>query len=176
MPAAPESVLLFNALPTPHLLLSPAFVIEAVSDSYLLATLTRREHLVGQYMFDAFPDNPQAPEANGRQNVRASLQQVLATKQPQRIARQHYDVPDPDRPGQFVERHWQALNAPVLDAQGNVVQIIHAAVDVTAEVQAQAQLHESQVAEQDARGDAEAPALSRGADAAARPRGRLPRP
>jgi signal transduction histidine kinase len=156
MPAAPESVLLFNALPTPHLLLSPAFVIEAVSDSYLLATLTRREHLVGQYMFDAFPDNPQAPEANGRQNVRASLQQVLATKQPQRIARQHYDVPDPDRPGQFVERHWQALNAPVLDAQGNVVQIIHAAVDVTAEVQAQAQLHESQVAEQDARGDAEA--------------------
>jgi PAS domain-containing protein len=156
MPAAPESVLLFNALPTPHLLLSPAFVIEAVSDSYLHATLTRREHLVGQYMFDAFPDNPQAPQANGRQNVRASLQQVLATKQPQRIDRQHYDVPDPDCPGQFVERHWQALNAPVLDAQGNVIQIIHAAVDVTAEVQAQAQLYESQVAVQDARGDAEA--------------------
>jgi PAS domain-containing protein len=65
-------------------------------------------------------------------------------------------VPDPDRPGQFFERHWQALNAPVLNAQGNVVQIIHAAVDVTAEVQAQAQLHESQVAAQDARGDAEA--------------------
>jgi signal transduction histidine kinase len=155
MPAAPESVLLFNALPTPHLLLSPAFVIEAVSDAYLRATLTRREHLVGQYMFDAFPDNPLTPEANSGHNVRASLQQVLATKQPQRIARQHYDVPDPDRPGQFVERHWQALNAPVLDAQGNVVQIIHAAVDVTAEVQAQAQLRESQVAEQGARAEAE---------------------
>jgi signal transduction histidine kinase len=156
MPAAPESVLLFNALPTPHLLLSPAFVIEAVSDSYLLATLTHREHLVGQYMFDAFPDNPLTPKANSRHNVRASLQQVLATKQPQHIARQHYDVPDPEHPGQFVERHWQALNAPVLDAQGNVVQIIHAAVDITAEVQAQAQLHESQVAVQDARSDAEA--------------------
>jgi signal transduction histidine kinase len=156
MPAASESVLLFNALPTPHLLLSPALVIEAASDSYLHATLTRREHLVGRYMFDAFPDNPQTPEANSMHNVRASLQQVLATKQPQRIARQHYDVPDPERPGQFVERHWQALNAPVLDAQGNVIQIIHAAMDVTAEVQAQAQLRESQVAEQAARGDAEA--------------------
>jgi signal transduction histidine kinase len=156
MPAAPESVLLFNALPTPHLLLSPAFVIEAVSDAYLHATLTRREHLVGQYMFDAFPDNPQTPEANGLHNVRASLTQVLATKQPHRIERQHYDVPDPDRPGQFVERHWQALNAPVLDAQGNVVQIIHAAVDVTAEVQAQAQLRASQAAEQAARGEIEA--------------------
>jgi signal transduction histidine kinase len=156
MPATPESVLLFNALPTPHLLLSPAFVIEAVSDSYLHVTLTRREHLVGQYMFDAFPDNPQTPEANSRHNVRASLEQVLATKQPHAIGRQHYDVPDPDHPGQFVERHWQALNAPVLDAQGNVSHIIHAPVDVTAEVQAQAQLRESQVAGQDARDDAEA--------------------
>jgi signal transduction histidine kinase len=155
MPASPESVLLFNALPTPHLLLSPEFVIEAVSDSYLHATLTRREHLVGQYMFDAFPDNPQTPGANGMRNVRASLRQVLATRQPQQIAQQHYDVPDPERPGQFVERYWQALNAPVLDAQGNVTQIIHAAVNITAEVQAQDQLRKSQVTEQVALGDAE---------------------
>ena len=155
MPASPESVLLFNALPTPHLLLSPAFVIEAVSDAYLLATLTQRERLVGQYLFDAFPDNPKTPEANGSRNVHASLTQVLATKQPQRIAQQHYDVPDPVRPGQFVERYWQALNAPVLDTKGHVVQIIHAAVDVTAEVQAQAHLKESQVAEQAARAEVE---------------------
>ncbi len=40
-------------------------------------------------MFDAFPDNPQTPEANGMHNVRASLRQVLATKQPQQIAQQH---------------------------------------------------------------------------------------
>jgi signal transduction histidine kinase len=155
MPASPESVSLFNALPTPHLLLSPAFVIEAVSDSYLHATLTQREHLVGQYMFDAFPDNPQTPEANGMRNVHASLTQVLATRQPQHIAQQHYDVPDPERPGQFVERYWQALNAPVLDAQGNVSQIIHAAVDVTAEVRAQAHLQQSRAAEQHARAEAE---------------------
>jgi signal transduction histidine kinase len=155
MPVSPESVSLFNALPTPHLLLSPAFVIEAVSDSYLHATLTRREHLVGQYMFDAFPDNPQTPDANGMHNVRASLQQVLATGQPHRIVEQHYDVPDPEYPGQFVERYWQALNAPVLDAQGNVIQIIHAAVDVTAEVQAHAHLQQSRAAEQHARAEAE---------------------
>ncbi|MCC2548497.1 PAS domain-containing sensor histidine kinase [Hymenobacter sp. BT175] len=155
MPASPESVLLFNALPTPHLLLSPAFVIEAVSESYLRATLTRREQLVGQYMFDAFPDNPDTPEANSSRNVHASLTQVLATKQPQRIAQQHYDMPDPERPGLFVERHWQALNAPVLDAHGQVVQIIHAAVDVTAEVQAQARLEESQAVEQAARAQVE---------------------
>jgi signal transduction histidine kinase len=153
MPASPESVRLFNALPTPHLLLSPAFVIEAVSDAYLRATLTQRAHLVGQYMFDAFPENPHTPEANGTRNVLASLRQVLATKQPQRISQQHYDVPDPALPGQFVERYWQALNSPVLDAAGNVVQIIHTAVDITAEVQARAHLQESHTAEQAARAE-----------------------
>jgi signal transduction histidine kinase len=155
MPASPESVLLFNALPTPHLLLSPDLIIEAVSDSYLHATLTQRERLVGHYMFDAFPDNPQTPEANGSHNVLASFRQVLATKQPHRIAQQHYDVPDLDHPGHFVERYWQALNAPVLDAQSNVVQIIHAAVDVTVQVQAQAHLEASRADEQQARAEAE---------------------
>jgi PAS domain S-box-containing protein len=155
MPVASELVALFTALPTPHLLLSPELVIEAASDAYLAATLTRREQLVGQYMFDVFPDNPLTPEANGLHNVRASLQQVLATGQLQRIAQQHYDVPDPEHPGQFVERYWQALNAPVLDAQGKVTHIIHSAVDVTAEVQAQAQLRESQADEQTARAEVE---------------------
>jgi hypothetical protein len=50
MLVAPELIALFNALPTPHLLLSPAFVIEAASDAYLHATLTSREYLVGQYI------------------------------------------------------------------------------------------------------------------------------
>ncbi|GAC1376489.1 MAG: hypothetical protein NVSMB30_21860 [Hymenobacter sp.] len=53
----------FNALPGAYLLLTPALLIEAVSDDYLAATLTTRERLVGQLIFDAFPDNPAAPEA-----------------------------------------------------------------------------------------------------------------
>jgi hypothetical protein len=36
MPVALELGLLFNALPTPQLLLSPELVSEAVSDAYLL--------------------------------------------------------------------------------------------------------------------------------------------
>ncbi|RZL01657.1 MAG: hypothetical protein EOO62_23195 [Hymenobacter sp.] len=43
---------------------------------------------MGQHIFDAFPDNPQAPEANAVANVRTSLTQVLATKQPHEMAPQ----------------------------------------------------------------------------------------
>lgn len=120
MPASPPDLAallpIFNALPAPYLLLTPGLVIEAVSDAYLAATLTQRAGLLGRQLFDAFPDNPDTPNAQGVRNVRASLEQVLATGQPHEMARQHYDVPDPDHPGHFVERQWLPRTIPVLDA------------------------------------------------------------
>ena len=138
----------FNAQPGATLLLSPDWVIMGASDDYLAATLTQRDALVGQFIFEAFPDNPQTPEANAVANVRASLQQVLATKQPHEMAPQHYDVPDPTQPGRFVERHWQPRHTPVLNAQGQVQLIIQSVQDITASRQAERQLRESVAAEQ----------------------------
>ncbi|MGI4741786.1 MAG: PAS domain-containing protein [Janthinobacterium lividum] len=140
---------IFNALPGAYLLLSPALVIEAVSDDYLAATLTQRTDLLGRYLFDAFPDSPRAPAARGGHHLRASLQQVLATGQPHEMALQHYDVPDPAAPGQFVERHWRPRNSPVLGEQGQVRHLIHAVVEVTQEVLVVEQLLASRVYEQD---------------------------
>ena len=54
----------FNALPGANLLIAPDLRIVAASDDYLAATLTERATLVGQFIFDAFPDNPDTPEAN----------------------------------------------------------------------------------------------------------------
>jgi hypothetical protein len=118
VPSPLDLLPVFNAQPGATLLLSPDWVIVGASDDYLAATLTQREAIVGQFIFDAFPDNPEAPEANAVANVRASLAQVLATKQAHEMASQHYDVPDPAQPGHFVERYWQPRHTPVLDAQG----------------------------------------------------------
>ena len=157
MPTAPPplDLLVFNAQPGATLLLSPEWVIVGASDDYLAATLTQRDVIVGQYIFDAFPDNPDTPEANGVANVRASLQQVLATRQPHDMAPQHYDVPDPAHPGRFVERHWQPRHTPVLDATGEVQFIIQSVQDITARRLAEGQLRDSQAAEQAARAAAE---------------------
>ncbi|SHL84944.1 sensor histidine kinase [Hymenobacter psychrotolerans] len=121
----------FRALPDATLLLSAELRIEAVSNSYLAATLTRREDLLGHCMFEVFPDNPATPEAHSVRNLRASLEQVLATRQPHIMLQQRYDVPDPSRPGQFVERHWLPRNTPILDEQGRVSHILHSVSDVT---------------------------------------------
>jgi signal transduction histidine kinase len=156
MPLAPPDLLpVFNAQPGATLLLSPEWVIVGASDDYLAATLTQRATIVGQYIFDAFPDNPQTPEANAVANVRTSLLQVLATKQPHEMAPQHYDVPDRTQPGRFVERHWQPRHTPVLDADGQVQFIIQSVQDITASRLAARQLSESQAGERVARADAE---------------------
>ncbi|MCC2546644.1 PAS domain-containing protein [Hymenobacter sp. BT175] len=156
MPATSDLLSVFNALPDAYLLLTPTLTIEAASDAYLAATLTRRETLLGKYMFDAFPDNPEAPEARAEANLRASLNQVLATGQPHEMARQHYDVPDPDRPGGFVERHWQVRNLPILGEQGQVTSILHVAVEVTAQVRDEAQLQASHTREETALAEVQA--------------------
>ncbi|RYY19326.1 MAG: PAS domain-containing protein [Cytophagaceae bacterium] len=154
--ATPDLLPVFNALPGANLLLTPDWVIVGASDDYLAATLTQRATLVGQFIFDAFPDNPQAPQAQAVASVRAALTAVLATRLPHTMAPQHYDVPDPARPGQFVERHWLPVHTPVLDAAGQVQFIIQSVQDLTASHLAARQLHESQAREQVARADAEA--------------------
>ncbi|UOQ71489.1 PAS domain-containing protein [Hymenobacter cellulosilyticus] len=88
-----------ETVPDSYIVVSPELIILTASNAYLADTLTRREQLVGRYLFDAFPDNPDAPEANAVRNWRASLERVIATGKPHQMAQQHYDVPDPERPG-----------------------------------------------------------------------------
>ena len=125
---------LFEAVPTPFLVLAPdaGFPIVAVSESYLRATLTTREAIVGRGLFEVFPDNPGDPDATGVRNLRASLLRVLATRAPDRMPVQKYDIPRAE--GGFEERHWLPLNAPVLSPDGEVVHIIHHVEDVTESV------------------------------------------
>jgi PAS domain S-box-containing protein len=151
----PDLLPVFNALPGANMLLSPEWVIVAASDDFLAATLSQREVIVGKYLFDPFPENPETTEDNGMSNVRASLMQVMATKQPHEMPPQHYDVPDPARPGYFVERHWLPRHTPVLDADGQVQFIIQSVQDVTAHRLAERQLRESRASEQAARAEAD---------------------
>jgi PAS domain-containing protein len=61
-PAQPDYRALFHATPAPHRVLSPELCIAAVNDAYVQATATTREELIGQYVFDAFPQNPEDHE------------------------------------------------------------------------------------------------------------------
>jgi PAS domain S-box-containing protein len=123
---------LFQATPTAYLVVSPSFMILAANDAYLRLTGRSGAELVGRHIFDAFPDNPADPHADGVANLRASLHRVLATGRPDRMPLQRYDVEAKAGDSQYRIRHWKPANTPVCDAAGAVTCIIHSVEEVTA--------------------------------------------
>lgn len=133
--------LLFEAAPGPYLILAvdaPRFTIVAVNDAYLRATMTAREDVIGRGLFEVFPDPPDEPTATGTRNLQASLGRAIATKAPDRMPIQHYDIRRPD--GEWEERHWSPINVPLVNDQGTVAHIIHHVEDVTARVRAEREI------------------------------------
>lgn len=136
---------LFDASPTPFLVLAPDapdFTIVEVNDAYLAAVMRTREGLLGRGLFEAMPDNPTDPDATGVANLRASLERALATRRPDRMARQKYDIPHPG--GGFEQRWWDPVNSPLLAANGEVEALIHHVVDVTERHQTEERLRVSE--------------------------------
>jgi signal transduction histidine kinase/ActR/RegA family two-component response regulator len=128
----PDFRALFESAPGLYLVLTPDFTIVAVSDSYLGATMTRREEILGRGLFEVFPDNPDDPAATGVANLRDSLNRVLELRRPDAMAVQKYDIRRPESEGGgFEERHWSPVNSPVLGSRGEITYIIHRVEDVT---------------------------------------------
>ena len=143
VPKPPDFRALFEGAPGLYLVLDPEFRIVAVSDAYLTATMTEREAILGHGIFDVFPDNPDDPAADGVRNLRASLERVRATRKPDAMAVQKYDIKRPESEGGgFEERHWSPLNTPVLDEHGKLRYVLHRADDVTAFVRANEQVEQ----------------------------------
>jgi signal transduction histidine kinase len=135
---------LLEAAPGAYLVLDPGFVIVAVTDAYLQATLTVRAQIIGRELFDVFPDNPRDPDATGTRNLRASLETVLRTGSPHAMPVQKYDIRRPDS-DEFEERYWKPLNTPVV-IDGAVAYIIHSVEDVTSLVRLEDMRGENELA------------------------------
>ncbi|WP_406466205.1 SpoIIE family protein phosphatase [Streptomyces sp. NBC_00111] len=121
----------FQALPAAAALLTTDLLYADVNEAYLRASGRTRGQIVGRYMFDVFPDNPNDPAATGTRNLQASLLRVAATGERDAMALQRYDVEDPDRPGRWEKRYWSPVNAPVVDADGRVALVLHRVEEVT---------------------------------------------
>ncbi|MFI2207932.1 PAS domain-containing protein, partial [Streptomyces sp. NPDC020192] len=63
----------FAVLPSPCLMLGTDLVIIDANWAFCEVTGRSRVELVGQYLFDAFPDNPADPEADGVETLKDSL-------------------------------------------------------------------------------------------------------
>ena len=137
----PDFQAVFEAAPDCYLVLDPDWGIVAVSDAYLVATMTERDAIVGRHLFDVFPDNPDDPTADGVANLSASLERVAQDLRPDTMADQHYDIRRPEEQGGgFEVRYWRPVNSPVLSDDGKLAYIIHRVEDVTNQVRTEEQL------------------------------------
>ncbi len=133
---APDFQLLFEHCPDILLVLlpdAPRYTMVAATEARLAATHTSRDSL-GRGLFEVFPDNPDDPGATGMSNLRASLDRVLASRRPDTMAVQKYDIRAPD--GTFTAKYWSPKNLPVLSPQGEVRYVLHRVEDVTELVRA----------------------------------------
>lgn len=118
---------LFGALASPHMVLDRSLAYVEVNAAYCKAVERRREELLGQRLFDMFP-NP----GEGGRLLRASLERVLASGQPDSIAYIPYAIPLPESRGGGLEmRYWSAVHTPLFDATGAVAFVVQNTVDVT---------------------------------------------
>lgn len=135
--------LIFQSLPGNYIILlpdTPRFTIAAYNETRAKETFTGPEDL-GKGIFEAFPDNPDDPLADGVAKLRYSLEKVLADKLPHEMALQKYDIPNADNSG-FEERYWLPKNIPVISENNEVAYIIHYVRDMTAQVHAEKEMKE----------------------------------
>ena len=123
---------LFRVTPYPYLVMSPDLTIVAASGAYLRSVRRTEEDIVGRYVFDAFPEDPDNPDATNIGEVKASLLRALAKGEPDTTAFVRYAVPVQTPDGvQFEERYWSTVHTPVLGEDGKPVLVFQNAMDVT---------------------------------------------
>ncbi|MFF4803606.1 PP2C family protein-serine/threonine phosphatase [Streptomyces sp. NPDC001351] len=121
----------FQALPGMVALLTPELVYVDVNDDFTQLAGRSREQLLGRYIFDVFPENPNDPAAAGMRETRESMLRVVATGERDTMAVLRYDIEDAQRPGHWQEHFWSPVNAPVLGPDGKVVLVVHRVEEVT---------------------------------------------
>jgi len=123
----------FESAPGLFFVLKPDknYTVLGVSDAYLQATLSQRKNIVGLSLFDVFPNQGENFNSSNK-NLRASLERVVATKLPDSMAVQRFDIPrSPTEGGGFRECYWSPQNTPVFLESGEISYITYQIEDVT---------------------------------------------
>ncbi|HUQ49534.1 MAG TPA: PAS domain-containing protein [Terriglobales bacterium] len=115
-------------------MLNTRYAIVDVNEAYLAATMTTREQLIARNIFEMFPKNPAEANADGPQNLRASLDRARLHKRADKMPVQRYDIARRKAGDDFEERYWSPINIPIIDSAGTVTHIMHRVQDVTAAV------------------------------------------
>lgn len=123
----------FEASPNPYVILAPDFTIVGMNQAYLDVTGRTRKELAGRDLFDAFAPGPDTGDQENARQLRASLERVIETGEPDHLAVIRYAIPVVGPTGEMVqaERFWSATHTPIFDDQRRLSHILQHANDIT---------------------------------------------
>ncbi|MGA9869981.1 MAG: PAS domain-containing protein [Rhodococcus sp. (in: high G+C Gram-positive bacteria)] len=124
---------IFEQSPANLVVVDTDFRIVAATDGYLKMVMRTREELTGKLFVEAFPDDPNDPDAKGNSVFLSAVEGILRNKKTEWIpGAVRYPVERPASEGGGYEERWfTAVNAPVLDENDEVLYVIHGNEDVT---------------------------------------------
>ncbi|MEU4825614.1 PAS domain-containing sensor histidine kinase [Actinomadura sp. NPDC023710] len=122
----------FDSVPAACAVLSSDLVYLGVNRAYERAVERPRGQLLGHRIFEVFPGGP---SGQGVQELRASLERVLAEGDVDVMPLVRYDVQVAGEPGTYEERYWAAVNAPMLGPDGRIACVINRVEEITAYIQ-----------------------------------------
>ncbi|MBB3934984.1 sensor histidine kinase [Aureimonas phyllosphaerae] len=118
---------LFDALPSPHMIVDRDLHFVAANPAYENVTGRKRDELIGRFLFDCFPS--EGPE---RKRLEASIRRVFETGKPDTLAFIEYEIPISSDPADGLEkRYWSAVHSPLCDEGGQVIFALQNTVDIT---------------------------------------------
>lgn len=141
---------LFDAIPTPCVVLTVEGLICEVNQAYERVVGRPRAGLVGSTLDEAFPRNPAAEGTDGVTNVLDSLRQVVRTGLPDVMEVQRHDLFDA-RTGRYEVRFWSPKTVPL--CSGETPLVLHRTEDITDYVRRNGEPENEQVHLSDAEAD-----------------------
>jgi PAS domain S-box-containing protein len=131
---------LFHSLPERYVVFepkSPDFIMIAASDAYFEVTGKSADQVLGNGLFDVFPDTSELARTTGKGELQRSLEKVLTHKTPDSTGIIRYDLTDEQ--GILQVRYWQATHYPLFE-NDVLVGILQSTADVTELVTSNEQL------------------------------------
>lgn len=98
---------LFRDSPNLYLVMSPELIILGANNAYLRTMRRTADELVGQYVFDVFPEDLGNPGATDAGVLKGSLLRALENGEPDTTSFVRYAIPVETATGTvFEERYW----------------------------------------------------------------------
>jgi hypothetical protein len=109
------------------LLLDPDFHIRGVNAGYETISMRQRDDMLGEVVFDLFPDDPDDPHASGSVQLQTALESAMRQRGSDSMPIVRYDIVDPQDPGVFLPKLWTWTNTSVDDGDEHMGVLLHVA-------------------------------------------------